>query len=200
MPKVSICIPTYNNLEAFKRCFRSILSQSYTDYEVVITDDSTNEDIRDFISKYSSKNIHYYKNKKQLGSPENWNESIRKAKGNFIKILHHDDWFTYNGSLEVFVQLLEKNPESLLAFVGSKNIDLKSNRIINYNRPSEQKIEEIKSSPITLLNGNFIGAPSATIFRNIDSATFDAKTIWYVDIDFYIQLLIKNSNLIFMVK
>lgn len=198
MPKVSICIPTYNNLEAFKRCLNSVLLQNYTDYEVVVTDDSSNEEIKNYLAENSQlKNIFYFKNQTALGSPENWNEAIRRSKGEYIKILHHDDWFTHENSLEIFVQLLDKNPTSEIAFVASKNINLETSMIINYNRPSKEKIEEIKNNPVTLLNGNFIGAPSATIFRKNNFSIFDSNTIWFVDIDFYIQILLQNNNLIF---
>lgn len=198
MPKVSICIPTYNNLKAFKRCLNSVLLQNYTDYEVVITDDSSNEDIKNYLVENGNfDNLFYFKNQNALGSPENWNEAIRKSKGEYIKVLHHDDWFTYENSLEIFVQLLDKNPTSAIAFVASKNVNLDTNTIINHNRPSKEKIEEIKRNPITLLNGNFIGAPSATIFRRNNFSVFDINTIWFVDIDFYIQILIKNKSLIY---
>ncbi|MCD1118975.1 glycosyltransferase family 2 protein [Chryseobacterium turcicum] len=198
MPKVSICIPTYNNLEAFERCFESVLMQNFQDYEVVITDDSSNNDIELYLHKHSHlKNISYYKNSTALGSPENWNEAMRKASGDYIKILHHDDFFTYNHSLQIFVDLLDKNPESNFAFVASRNFDLKKNTVLSYNKPSSSKIEEIKKNPLILLNGNFIGAPSATIFRKTISSIFDNNTIWLVDIDFYIQILLGNNNLIY---
>ncbi|MCW3167504.1 glycosyltransferase [Chryseobacterium sp. 09-1422] len=198
MAKVSICIPTYNNLEAFKRCLDSVLVQKYSDYEIVITDDSSNDEIEKYLNEQNIlKDIFYFKNQITLGSPENWNEAIRRSKGEYIKILHHDDWFTNENSLEIFVQLLDKNPISTIAFVTSKNVNSENNTIINYNCPSLEKIEEIKNNPITLLNGNFIGAPSATIFRKNNFSNFDSNTIWYVDIDFYIQILLRSNHLAF---
>lgn len=196
MPKVSICIPTYNNLEAFERCLESVLMQNFQDYEVVITDDSSNNDIELYLHRHSHlKNIFYYKNSTALGSPENWNEAMRKATGDYIKILHHDDFFTYNHSLQIFVDLLDNNPESDFAFVASRNFDLKKNTVLSYNKPSSSKIEEIKKNPLILLNNNFIGAPSATIFRRLEYLSFDGNTIWFVDIDFYIQIITKNRSI-----
>ena len=198
MPKVSICIPTYNNLSAFKRCFDSVLNQSYRDYEVIITDDSTNDSIKSYLENIQlSENIHYFKNKQPLGSPENWNEAIRKATGEYIKILHHDDFFTYETSLQIFIDLLDKNPEADLGFVASKNFNLSKNEIINYNKPSQKKLDEIKKNPYILLNGNYIGAPSATIFRNKPNLFFDKNLIWFVDLEFYINILSKNNILIY---
>ena len=49
MPKVSICIPTYNQLKYLEKCISSILMQEYTDYEIIVSDDSTNNDVEVFI-------------------------------------------------------------------------------------------------------------------------------------------------------
>ena len=195
MPKVSICIPTYNNLSAFKRCFSSVNKQTFTDYELIITDDSSNDDILEYVKTLpQGKNIIYQKNKIALGSPENWNEAIRKATGEYIKILHHDDFFTYDNSLQTFVDLLDKNPQADFAFVASRNVDILNNKIVNINNPDELKIWKIKNSPLELINGNYIGAPSATIFRKTTNEFFDKKTIWLVDLDLYIRILKKNPT------
>lgn len=195
MPKVSICIPTYNNVESLQRCIESILVQTFEDYEIIITDDSNNSDIAEYVNKIESKKIFYYKNKTQLGSPENWNEGIRKSTTDIIKILHHDDWFTNENSLDIFVKLLQDNPKSSLAFVASKNFDVNNNKVINYNKPSVSSINHLEKNPMDLLKGNFIGAPSATIFRKKENLLFDKETIWFVDIDFYVQILLINNKL-----
>ncbi|WP_291120708.1 glycosyltransferase family 2 protein [Empedobacter sp. UBA7248] len=195
MPKLSICIPAYNNVESLKRCIESIFIQTFQDYEIIITDDSNNLDVCMYINDICCDKIHYYKNKIQLGSPENWNESIRKANTDIIKILHHDDWFTDENSLAILVKLLEDNPESSLAFVSSINFDVINNKIINYNKPKHSLIKHFENTPIDLLKGNFIGAPSATIFRKNENLFFDKETIWFVDIDFYIQILSQNAKL-----
>ena len=49
MPKVSILIPTYNQPQFVKECIESILSQTFTDYEIIVTDDSTNTETEEMI-------------------------------------------------------------------------------------------------------------------------------------------------------
>ena len=90
-PKVSVIIPTYNNVESLKRTLNSVLVQDFEDYEVIITDDSDNESLQKFLLNYPLPKIKYFKNSKKLGSPENWNEGLRIACGEYIKIMHHDD-------------------------------------------------------------------------------------------------------------
>ena len=117
MPKVSICIPAYNRADRLKKAIDSVLLQSFTDYEIVITDDSPDTLVEELVSGYNLPNkIKYYKNAVTLGSPENWNEAIRKATGKYIKILHHDDWLNFDDSLEKYVALLNNNPASDFGF------------------------------------------------------------------------------------
>lgn len=111
--KVSICIPAYNNEVSLKRCLDSVLIQDFEDYEIVITDDSPSNVIAQLVSGYNNSKIHYYKNTENLGSPENWNRALSLAKGEYIKIIHHDDWFSSNDSLDKFVALLDTNPTFL---------------------------------------------------------------------------------------
>jgi glycosyltransferase involved in cell wall biosynthesis len=188
---VSICIPTYKNITSFERCLTSILFQTYNNYEIIITDDTPSNEIYDFISSYNFKGkpYKYIKNKVRLGSPANWNECIKFSRGKFIKILHHDDWFTYNDSLQIFVNTLENKPEASIGFVSSKNINTEQNLIVNINSPSVNIITKIENTPSILICGNFIGSPSATIFRKNNIQYFDENLIWLVDIDAYINIL-----------
>ena len=94
LPLISICIPAYKRIEFLQRLFNSIAIQTYKDYEVIITDDSPDESVSTFIKNYGAiDNVLYFRNLITLGTPENWNESIRKASGTWIKLMHDDDWF-----------------------------------------------------------------------------------------------------------
>jgi len=99
-PFISICIPTYKRIQYLKRLLNSIAIQNFKDFEVIITDDSPSGDVNDLCDRYKNKiQINYYKNPAPLGTPENWNESIRHAKGEWIKLMHDDDWFANEDSL-----------------------------------------------------------------------------------------------------
>lgn len=188
MPKVSICIPTYNNLSAFKRCIKSVLEQTYTDYEIVISDDSTNNEIGDYLKTIqNSDKIIYKKNEIPLGSPENWNEAIRNANGELIKIIHHDDWFPNENCLEKFVKAYIKFPKSKLIFSQSYiEIEGQKTRIHSIN---ENDTKTLINIPSIILTKNLIGAPTATIFRKNSQFLFDNKLKWLVDIDFYFKMI-----------
>ncbi len=194
MKKVSICIPAYKRPDVLKRSLDSILKQDFTDFEIIITDDSPDDSVENLVNSYPPGIINYYRNPNTLGSPENWNESIRKAQGEYIKILHHDDWFASSDSLGKFVNMLDENPAVDIAFSASCDIhpSHKKTHILN-----DRVRSLIENEPEFLYKGNQIGAPDVCIFRNNKDYFFDSSLVWLVDIDFYIQILKQNPLFIY---
>lgn len=193
MPKVSICIPAYNQTKYLKKTIDSILSQTYKDYEIVITDDSPGPIVQEFIAQYNLPGIiKYYKNASSLGSPENWNESLRKSTGDYIKMLHHDDWLYYDDSLAKYVALLDDNPGVDFAFSATY---VKSECGENRDHLiSKAQFEELLVNPLCLYTNNIVGAPSTTIVRRSAMLMFDPELKWQVDKENYIrQLTVKNK-------
>jgi len=91
VPEVSICIPTYNRLGQLKEALDSCFSQTFTNYEIVITDNSDNNETFEYIKSLGRQNIRYYKNSKNIGPVKNFALSIDKGVGSYIKPLMDDD-------------------------------------------------------------------------------------------------------------
>jgi glycosyltransferase involved in cell wall biosynthesis len=197
MPKVSICIPAYNQPSNLRRALESVFLQTFTDYEVVITDDSPDNSVSIVAAEFGQHaNLRYSKNKIRKGSPENWNEAARQASGEYIKILHHDDWFPDENCLTDFVKMLNLNPKADFAFCPS--LVCGADRKLRYvHTPSEAQIRSLRTDPQVLFQGNFIGAPSATIYRRQINREFDQRLKWLVDIEFYLRILAKNRNIVY---
>lgn len=197
---VSICIPTYNQVEYLKKCIQSILVQDYLDYEIVISDDSTNDTVKSYIDSLGlNEKISYYRNSPSLGTPENWNHSISKAQGKYIKVLHHDDFFTETNSLAQFVSLLENNPKSDFGFSATLVWNIKTNKKSIHTCTLNQ-LAKLKNEYHYLFFKNLIGAPSAIIYRKEMAVKFDNTFKWLVDIDFYISALTKNNSIQYIEK
>ena len=133
MPKVSICIPAYRDREGLERLLKSIVEQTFTDHEVIVSDDVAGANaasLEDFVSSYSKKlgNKLIYKKHISTGRPgDNWNSSIEGASGEYIKMMLHDDWFADKNSLKEYVSLLE-NTDAPLAFSGTWEVSSGSPR------------------------------------------------------------------------
>ncbi len=196
MIKVSICIPAYEQPKNLYKCLKSISIQTFTDFEVIITDDSKSDNLINVIEQFKQQFIiRYIKNKRTKGSPENWNESIKYANGKYIKILHHDDSFKTINSLQNFVELLDYNPNAKVAFSSSYHIDNEGNHLSSHILSDKDK-DNIKADSRYLLFGNVIGAPSIMIYHKSLNLIFDKRMKWLVDIDFYIRIL-KNNGFVY---
>ncbi len=119
---LTICIPAYKRTEYLKRLLDSISNQEFRYFEVIVTDDSFDDTVQRLCSDYNENfAIQYFKNITTLGTPENWNESIRHAKGEWIKIMHDDDWFTNRNSLAEFANAIRKYPHANFLFSAFEN-------------------------------------------------------------------------------
>lgn len=197
MPHVSICIPAYRQVNSLKQALSSIQEQSFEDYEVIISDDSPDDSVEKLLPSFDfGSRLSYYRNDVALGSPENWNAAVAKANGNYIKILHHDDRFAHSEALRNFVQMLDDHPEADFAF-GACLAEMPSAKKSRIHRPTEDQISSLRTSPERLFFGNFIGAPSVTIYRNGLGIKYDKRMKWLVDVDFYIRVLKHNPRFVY---
>jgi len=195
--KVSICIPTYKQVEFLRVALRSVQEQDFPDYEVIISDDSPDDSVFQLLSEFSfGDKLRYVHNSSALGSPQNWNAAIKMAQGDYIKILHHDDHFVGSNALSQFVSLLDDNMEADFGFCATlvHHVDSGLERL---HRTSAKQLEDLANDPASLFVGNCIGAPSATICRRQANLEYDVRMKWLVDIDYYFRMLMLNGKFAF---
>lgn len=186
MPLISICIPAYKRVELLRRLIESILIQSFKDFEVIITDDSPDDLVMQLCESYQQKiDLRYFRNPLPLGTPENWNEGIRKATGQWIKIMHGDDWFASAQSLQQFVDLIR--PE--VDFIFSASSIHQEHKMPIYFSIGRFEEKLLKKDVRHLFHKNFIGPPSVILHRNDKTVWYDRRMKWLVDVDFYMAYL-----------
>ncbi len=194
-PAVSICIPAYENPEGIKRLLRSVAAQSFRDIEVILTDDSKTDGVENAV-KDCGVPVQYHRNVPSLGAVCNWNRAISLARGRYIKIMHHDDWFADENSLQRFVDLLEKDPEADLAFCGSWQVSPDGSR--HARGISKEEKKAVSADYRNLYCANVIGAPSAVIVRRDalqrTGAVYDEQLTWLVDSAYYMEILRHNPH------
>ncbi|MCC7402330.1 MAG: glycosyltransferase [Chitinophagaceae bacterium] len=189
----SICIPAFKRTLYLTRLLDSIVIQSYRDFEVIITDDSPGDEVNNLCNLYQDKFIlHYFRNKEPLGTPENWNEAIRNAKGEWIKLMHDDDWFIDQDSLLAFKKMIDENPQKSFFYSAYQNVYEEDGRIEKVFVNSYRKMR-LEKNPVALFSSNVIGPPSVTLIRNDNKEWYDRNIKWLVDIDYYIRYLRTGS-------
>lgn len=190
---ISICIPAYKRVEFLKRLLDSIAIQNFKQYEVIITDDSPDDSVKNFVATYSGiETMHYFRNANTLGTPENWNESIRKANGTWIKLMHDDDWFANENSLGEFMDAIAKSKGCSFIFCAHNNVDVSSHKNVPVYLGFIGKFL-LRQSPLNLMKRQYVGAPSNTLIRKDIGLLYDRRFKWVVDFEYYIRCLRKTN-------
>ena len=84
--KFSVVVPAYK-ANFLKECIDSVLAQTYVDFEIIIVNDASPEDLDSIVSLYKDTRIRYYKNKTNCGAinvVDNWNKCLEYATGDYI--------------------------------------------------------------------------------------------------------------------
>lgn len=106
---VSIIMPSYNTGRFISETIESVLAQSYSDWELIIVDDCSNDNTDDVVSQYlTDKRIRYIKNETNSGAAVSRNRALREAKGKWIAFLDSDDLWEPD-KLETQIVFMEKN-------------------------------------------------------------------------------------------
>lgn len=113
LPRVSVLMPLYNTpISHLKEAIDSILSQTFTDFEYLILNDSPeNTALDEAVRAYSDPRVIYFKNEKNLGLEASTNRLIDESSGEYIAIFDHDD-ISLPERLEKEVAYLDKNPST----------------------------------------------------------------------------------------
>lgn len=118
-PKVQIFLMSYNRPEFISDALRSILNQTYSSIEIIISDNSTNDLVQKMIQSEFSE-VKYIRRQPSLSMAAHWNQIISEVSSTYFMMFHDDDIMKPN-CVENLVSALEKN-ESAIACAGNAQI------------------------------------------------------------------------------
>lgn len=109
---INVIIPAYNCRTTLGRTFSSLVAQTDPNFEVIIVDDCSTEDIKSIVDDYTDKlNIIYIRNEQNLGCGMSRQVGIDNATQKFITFLDSDDMFMPY-TIETFNSIIEANPDT----------------------------------------------------------------------------------------
>ena len=165
-----------------------ILMQTYKDYEVIVSDHSISDLIKDVCDKYLSlgMDIKYLRNELNRGnSSSNINNAILNSEGELIKILFQDDFFFHPESLLDIVNSFRQDKIQWLVTACCHSLDGKTFERDYYPCYTEDIME----------GNNLISSPSVLSFLKSDNPIlFDEKLVWLMDCDIYKRLYLKHGD------
>ena len=190
---VSVCIPAYRQPQLLLRAVHSVLCQVHCDFEVVITDDSPDDEVKLALGELlAHPKVHYFKNDQRLGAVPNWNESMNRANGAVIKILHHDDWLASPDSLSGFVDPILSG-KAAVTFSACRAMRLDETELFEHHA-QESDLLDLRSRTDHLAFTNFLGPPSIIAFDRALGIEFDTRYTWLSDVEFYIRAIGKAGH------
>ena len=106
---VSVIMPSYNSAKYIGRSVKSVLAQTYADFELIIVDDCSSDGTQDIVNVFlGDARVRFYINEKNSGAALSRNRALREAKGKYVAFLDSDDvWLPEK--LEKQVAFMEKN-------------------------------------------------------------------------------------------
>ncbi|MCY4386145.1 MAG: glycosyltransferase [Desulfurellaceae bacterium] len=190
---VSVCLPTYNGADYIEEALRSILNQTYQDFELLVVDDGSTDTTLDIVQSFSDPRIQLHRNPERLGIPANWNRCLELAAGELVCLFHQDDVMLPE-NLECKVQLL--SADETVGFVHSG-----VETLAEESAPSSfaDWIEDTTEDTLwdgpeyfrsLLLNGNRVCAPTVLARRSalLEQGGFDPDLGFACDYAMWLRL------------
>lgn len=114
---ISVCLLTYNHVNVIESTVESILKQSRTNFELVLSDDCSNDGTYEKLLLLAEEDsrIRVIKTPKNMGMAGNANFAVMNSTGAYIALLHHDDIYRHD-LLEKWAEILDKYPTALFVF------------------------------------------------------------------------------------
>ncbi|MDM8155836.1 glycosyltransferase family 2 protein, partial [Bacteroides gallinaceum] len=157
--KFSVTIPAYK-AKFLKECIESVLAQTYKDFELIIVNDASPEDLTSIVQSFDDPRIRYYINETNCGAlnvVDNWNKCLSYATGEYIICMGDDDKLKPN-CLQIYNALIEKYPDLDVYHGWTEIINEKSETIdIQSPRPEYEGVYSLIWNRWTCRKRQFIG-------------------------------------------
>jgi len=177
---VSIVIPTYNRARLLERAVRSVLRQTYKDFEIIIVDDNSTDNTQSVVFDLKDERIRYVKHEKNRGGSAARNTGIRIARGFLVTFLDDDDLYK------------ETKIETQLYAIGKFDAILCGYCLDNNRRPKGFKKSVVDLQDMK--HGNVLGGGTSSLMIKssiIKEILFDENLSCKQDWDLLVRILHK---------
>ncbi len=194
-PLVTVTIPMYNNAKFIRQTIESVLSQTYTNFELLVYDDASTDGSYEIVRSISDPRLKLFRNRKNLGPEGNWNKAVSDVGGTYVKLICGDD-ILYPQCLERQVDILERHASEGVSLVCAQRtiIDADSKALIkkiNLVDEGRHQAEDVIRKLIRM-GTNILGEPVCGLYPAAmlgKTRGYSATVPYTIDLDFWMQLL-----------
>jgi len=159
--KISVILPVYNTQEYIEESIRSILTQTYDNFELIVINDGSTDKTKDIIFSFNDSRIKIYNFTENKGLVERLNFGLSIANGEFIARMDADDIAVEN-RFELQINCFRERPNICLCYTDIETIDQNKNKVKNWFRGFDSKYTKI-----FLLFDNNIPHPTVMLKNHI---------------------------------
>jgi glycosyltransferase involved in cell wall biosynthesis len=197
-PTVSVCIPTYNGARYVERTVRSVLAQTFDDFELVVRDDGSTDDTLAVVRAIEDPRIRVVAGGERAGAGANFGRAVHEASGTYVKLLCQDD-VIYPACLERQVAASAADPAVMMVSCHRDIVD-DDDRVVYRNRGWRKASGVYPGTDVmraTVRAGtNLLGEPSAALLRRAEfeaAGSFDGTYAYMIDLEAWMRLLERGS-------
>ncbi len=183
-PEITVVMPVYNAERYIDKAIKSVLAQTYQDFEFIIIDDASTDNTSEILKRFDDPRIRTIKNPNNLGLTKSLNKAIREAKGTYIARMDADD-ISIPHRLETQLNFLKKNTDH--ALVGSSYYQIDdTGRIISLVRVLSDD-NEIRAG---LKKQNWFGHGSIMMLKSafLQCGGYDESFKYAQDYDLWLRI------------
>jgi glycosyltransferase involved in cell wall biosynthesis len=200
-PRVSVVIPAYNSVAFIGATMRSILAQTFSDFELLVSDHSSTDGTWEALQQFTADpRVRLSRLASSGGAPANFNAATNLATGEFLKLVCGDD-LLYPDCLAQQVAALASHPSAVMAastrdVVDAAGVPVLRSRGLAGLRGEVSGTEAIRRT--VLAGTNIFGEPASVLFKRValaDAGGWDARFPYLIDEATYCAVLL-HGNLV----
>lgn len=193
LPKVSVCIPSHNAARFLGDAVESVLGQQFTDLEVVVSDDASDDGTVEVCAQYGDPRFRAVRSETRLGLSGNWNRCVELARGEYVILLHADDELLPN-YIDVAAKVLDVHEEVGLVHCAAQHIDDGGSPLGLQRLYDDDSVDRVgKTLRHLLLDGCVINPAGVMVRKTVYDAVgrFTDEIVWGVDWHMWIRIALR---------
>ena len=166
-PQISVGMPVYNGEKYLKEAIESILVQSFSPFELIISDNASTDRTKEICAAYACKDnrIRYIRHEVNMGGPKNWNFVFTVSKGKYFKWASANDLCTPD-LVEKCKAILDDHEDVALCYPKTRLIDDQGNVTEDYQDDLDLQSPDPYNRFIMLMANLRLNNPQAGLFRS----------------------------------
>lgn len=172
MPRLSICIPTYNRPDLFQRALASVTQMAppqACDVEILVSDNSTDDRSSALTTRLSEKwpgPVVYRQNRPSIGRIDNQNQCLALANGQWVQILHDDDYLLPEGLRKLLAGLERAEPTDRVLLFGVRVVDHRGRLFRSQTFRQDRVLAPQLALQRLLSHSSFVRIPAIVVHRD----------------------------------